>query len=95
MGLLSEVGVLPVFILLAIFSVPLAAIVSRTYIKAKELESRGSPALAGEMKLLRGQVAELQQRVEVLETIAVNSSDSPSPAVRELEELQRAASRSR
>jgi hypothetical protein len=61
----------PAIILLAIFSVPLTAIVSSTWLKAKklQLEHGGSE----QIKRLEQQNADLRRRMEVLESIAIDS----------------------
>ena len=61
----------PAIILLSIFSVPLTAILSSTWLKAKklQLEHGGSEQL----KRLEEQNADLRRRMEVLESIAIDS----------------------
>lgn len=60
-----------VLIILAVFSVPLTAIVSSTWLKARRLEADGGGAkLRAELEGMRQQTRELKARVEVLETIA-------------------------
>lgn len=82
------------FILLVIFSVPLAFIGSRTFLKYKQLEldaGRGSSA-AGEKRLreLERANAELQERIETLETIATGGDHRSSglEGARKLKELE-------
>ena len=60
------------FILLVIFSVPLAFIGSRTFLKYKQLELESGRGAGSEKRLkeLERANAELQERVETLETIA-------------------------
>ena len=58
-------------ILLAIFSVPLAAILSSTYLKAKRLNAeRADSEVRRKVRELEGLTADLRERVENLETIA-------------------------
>lgn len=82
-------------IILALMSVPLAAIASRTYLKKREIEARSGGLTLPEARALRAEVAELRQRVETLETIATTGDGALVPASRALEELQLASRRSR
>ena len=61
-----------VFVILAVFSVPLAAILSSSWVKVQKLklESGGGPETATRLQRLEAENAELRQRVETLETIA-------------------------
>ena len=63
-----------IFILLVIFSVPLAGIVSGTYLKAKKLqaESGGGSDMAQRVKLLEDENARVNKRLETLETIVTS-----------------------
>jgi hypothetical protein len=65
-------------ILLVVFSVPLAAILGRTFIKYKTLElergkADGGSETARRLAALEKANAELRERVETLETIAIDS----------------------
>ena len=89
-----------VLVLLAVFSVPLTAILSRTYLRAKEIDARGSQKLLAELDALRSETTQLRGRVEVLETIAVDASATLADAQQEqlenekiLEELQARSTR--
>ena len=63
-------------ILLAVFSVPLTAIVSSTYLKAKRLQTAdGNKEIAERLKLLDRENADLRRRVEVLESIAIDTRE--------------------
>jgi len=90
---------LAIFIILAVFSVPLAAIASSTYLKARRIDAAGGGQLVGEVKLLQAQNEELQKRVEVLEEIATSSLTTSLPEARqkvdEMHELAMAARRAR
>jgi hypothetical protein len=80
-----------VLIILAVFSVPLTAIVASTYLKSKRLEAEGGGGqkLLAELNAMREETMELRQRVEVLETIATNDNASAlGDARREVEEVQ-------
>lgn len=88
-----------VLIILAVFSVPLMAIGSSTYLKAKRLQADGGSAkLRAELDSMRRGHAELQARIEVLETIA--TSETPrlparsEASLEELRELELASRRS-
>lgn len=70
---------MPVFILLALMSVPLAWIASRTYLKARELAAGRESEIR--IKLLEAELREMKKRVEVLETIAIHSSSDPAERV--------------
>ncbi len=61
----------PAIILLAIFSVPLTAIISSTWLKAKKLQFEHGDSK--KVKLLEQQNADLRRRIEVLESIAIDS----------------------
>lgn len=94
-----------VLIILAVFSVPLTAIVSSTWLKARRLEAdNGGAKLRAELDGMRAETRELRQRVEVLETIATGGEPqrallAPSRAsareadLEELRELQLASRR--
>lgn len=84
-----------VFIILALMSVPLAAIASKTYVKKRELDAKGSSALVREVELLRAETRELRERVETLETIATGASALPAASAEALSELELAARRAR
>ena len=90
---------LAIFIILAVFSVPLAAIASSTYLKARRIDSSGGSQLTADVKLLLAQNEELQKRVEVLEEIATSSQVTSLPEARqkvdEMHELAMAARRTR
>lgn len=62
---------LPALLLLILFSVPLTAILSNTYLKVKrlQLERGGDPQLAARVARLEAENQLLRERVEVLETI--------------------------
>jgi len=62
-------------IIVAIFSVPLTAIISSTWLKAKKLDADlgGSERL----KRLEQENADLRRRMEVLESIAIDSRGLP------------------
>ena len=63
-------------ILLAVFSVPLTAIVSSTYLKAKRLQAGdGNKEIADKLKLLERENGDLRRRVEVLESIAIDTRE--------------------
>ncbi len=68
-----------VVIILAIFSVPLTAILSSTYLKAKKLALDTDAARNKEMlgRLLQ-EHGDLRRRMEVLESIAINERGLPS-----------------
>jgi hypothetical protein len=87
-----------VLIILAVFSVPLAAILSSTYIKAKRLDSEGGAAMKKQLAALTEEHAELKKRVEVLEEIATSEQATDLAQARakveELHELEMAARRS-
>ena len=77
--------------ILAVFSVPLTAIVSSTYLKSKRIEAEGggSQKLLAELNALREETLELRQRVEVLETIATDDNASAlGDARRSVEDVQ-------
>lgn len=59
-----------VFVILAVMSVPLAAIASRTWLKTRELHARQAGDV--HLRLLEREVRDLRARVEVLETIATS-----------------------
>ena len=62
-----------VLILLAVFSVPLAAIGSRTYLKAKAMRaSTLTGPLTKRVESLEADNADLKQRLETLETIVTS-----------------------
>ena len=89
-----------VLIILAVFSVPLTAIVSSTWLKARRLEIVGGGAQQrAELLALRLEARELRDRVEVLETIATGGEASRALPPRreanleELRELQLASRR--
>jgi hypothetical protein len=88
-----------VLIILAVFSVPLTAIVSSTWLKAKRIEAQGGGGWQREVALLREENAELRTRVEVLEEIATSGSLTSLPEARakveELHELEMASRRAR
>ncbi|MCP4498742.1 MAG: hypothetical protein GY822_02100 [Deltaproteobacteria bacterium] len=60
-----------VLIILAIMSVPLSAILSRTFLKAREIKTLASDE---NTRLLLVECNALRQRIEVLESIAVDVS---------------------
>jgi hypothetical protein len=62
-------------IIVAIFSVPLTAIISSTWLKAKKLDAD----LGGNdrLKRLEQENADLRRRMEVLESIAIDSRGLP------------------
>ena len=63
-----------VAVLLAIFSVPLAAILSSTYLKAKRLnQERADAEIHRKVRALEAHAADLRARVENLETIATGA----------------------
>ena len=65
-----------VAVLLAIFSVPLAAILSSTYLKAKRLNQEKADAeIHRKVRALEAEAADLRERVENLETIATGVWD--------------------
>jgi len=80
-----------VAVLLAIFSVPLAAIVSSTYLKAKRINAEKADAeVRRKVRDLEAVSAELRERIENLETIVTTDPfaeldpDSPQrPALTE------------
>ena len=90
---------LAIFIILAVLSVPLAAIASSTYLKARRIDASGGGQLPAEVKLLQAQNAELERRLEVLEEIATSTHLVSLPEAREkvdeMHELAMAARRSR
>jgi hypothetical protein len=90
---------LAVFIILAVFSVPLAAIASSTYLKARRIDAEGGAALKREVLALQEANVELQKRVEVLEEIATDAGartlGEARQKVEELHELELAARRAR
>ena len=79
---------LAVFIILAVFSVPLVAIISSAWLKAKklELDGGGGTELRRKVALLEAQNAELASRIETLETIA--TSPTGLEGMRELKQLE-------
>ncbi len=63
-----------VAVLLAIFSVPLAAILASTYLKAKRLNQEKADAeIHRKVRALEALTADLKGRVENLETIATST----------------------
>lgn len=79
-------------IILTVFSVPLTAILSSAWLKAKKLEAERnpSPALEGRLALLEKHNAELRERVETLETIAtgMDARQLGAEGAMELKELE-------
>lgn len=87
-----------VLIILAVMSVPLSAVISRAYLRAKEIDAKGGGAdVRQELATLREEHRLLQARVEVLETIATEGGDlsTAKERVDALHELEAAAKRSR
>ena len=61
-------------IILTVFSVPLTAIVSSVWLKAKKLDSEtGGQKLREKIDALDEQNRDLKRRIEVLESIAIDS----------------------
>ncbi len=56
-------------VILATMSVPLAAIISKAYLKSKQMSVQGQ---SGDVARLIAQNAELERRVQVLESIAID-----------------------
>lgn len=79
-------------IILAVFSVPLTAIVSSAWLKAKRLdaERKLAPELERRLALLETHNAELRERVETLETIAtgMDARQLGAEGAQELNELE-------
>lgn len=79
-------------IILAVFSVPLTAILSSAWLKAKKLEAERtlSPALEQRLASLEKQNADLRERVETLETIAtgMDARHLGAEGAQELKELE-------
>ncbi|MBI1949182.1 MAG: hypothetical protein HYS27_26075 [Deltaproteobacteria bacterium] len=79
-------------IILAVFSVPLTAIVSSAWLKAKRLDAERKPAPEVEKRLalLEAKNAELRERVETLETIAtgMDARQLGAEGAQELKELE-------
>lgn len=88
-----------VLIILAVFSVPLTAIVSGTWLKAKRLENDSGGGWRKEAAVLRAENQELRERVEVLEEIATSNAFTSLPEARakveEMHELEMAERRAR
>ncbi len=92
-------------IILAIVAWPIASIVSRTYLRAKEMNARQASAslapgfieeLQTEIGILRQENKTLGKRVDILESIATGLEPGRDvEELKELEELQQAAVRSR
>lgn len=81
-----------VFVILAVFSVPLAAILSSSWVKVQKLklESGTGPETEKRMRELEASNVELQQRIETLETIATASPGlEGARALKELEAPKR------
>ena len=79
-------------IILAVFSVPLTAIVSSAWLKAKKVDAERNlaPALEQRLALLEKHNAELRERVETLETIAtgMDARQLGAEGALELKELE-------
>ena len=70
------------FIVLAVFSVPLAAIASSTWLRHKkmQLEAGGmTPQLQQRLLMIENENRELKSRVETLETIATGLEGADGP----------------
>jgi len=82
--------------MLAIFSVPLAGIISKTYLRKLELQTRSSPELENQVKTLLLENADMRERIETLETIATTSSGlEPQSDAEILERMEALATVSR
>lgn len=79
-------------VILAVFSVPLTAIISSAWLKAKKLDAERNlaPALEQRLALLEKQNGELRERVETLETIAtgMDARHLGAEGAQELKELE-------
>lgn len=70
-------------IILAVFSVPLTGIVSWTWLRAKKLDAgEGNRQIQERMRLLDKENTDLRRRVEVLESIAIDSRELSREDVR-------------
>ncbi len=88
-------------IILAVFSVPLTAIISSVWLKGKKLDAEnGGTKLREALDVVKGDNADLKRRIEVLESIAIDSRDIERGAIesnrrdgiagsRTLEEMER------
>jgi hypothetical protein len=83
-------------IMLAVFSVPLAGIISKTYLRKLELQSKGSPELEKQVEALMLESSDLRERIETLETIATASSGlQPQSDAEVLERMEALANSNR
>ena len=83
---------LAVFIILAVFSVPLVAIVSSTWLKYQKLHvGDGGADLRRKVALLEAHNAELASRIETLETIV--TAPAGVEGARQLRELEAPAAK--
>ena len=82
--------------MLAVFSVPLAGIISKTYLRKLELQSKGSPELEKQVEALMLESSDLRERIETLETIATASSGlQPQSDAEVLERMEALANSNR
>jgi cell division protein FtsB len=84
-----------VLIMMCIFSVPLAGIISKTYLKRLELLAQSPPDQQKKLEALTIESAELRQRIETLETIATSSTGLEAQSDQEVLERMEAMSKAR
>ena len=73
-----------------VFSVPLTAIISSTWLKAKKLDQEaGGQRLLEKLNRLESDNLDLRHRIEILETIAVDTRRDGIVGARTLEQVER------